>query len=115
MPDNDHDKELKDKLKEQESSMEQKPPVLREISGESTDIPVLDELVTPEKNDDNYDPRREKEPGGQNIDDIAEQIEKKLSTELDEIVTLLRDTLKDSIKTELKDQIKEDTDKKSDS
>ena len=115
MPGNDQDKELKNKLDEQETHMKQKPPVLREVSGKSSEIPVLDELVTSGNDDESQNAHDDKETGQQNIDDIAERIEKKLSTELDEIVTLLRDTLKDSIKTELKDQIKKDTDKNSDS
>ena len=117
MPGNDQDKEkgLDDKRNELDTQMKQKPPVLREVSGESSKIPILDELATSENNNEKHIDHNEKDASQHSIDDIAERIEKKLSTELDEIVTLLRDTLKDSIKTELKDQIKKDTDNESDS
>ena len=116
MPDKDHDEDkgLNDKLNESETDMKQIPPVLTELTGESSEIPVLDELVSLESDKVETRAIDQTDDIQHSIDDIAERIEKKLSTELDEIVTLLRDTLKDSIKSELKDQINKDSDKKTD-
>jgi hypothetical protein len=113
--DTDKNKELNDKLGELESYMTQKPPVLKELNRDFPEIPILDELVVPQQNNESRDTHDVKEEDERSIDDIAERVEEKLSTELDEIVTLLKDTLKNSIMTELQGKINKDTDKDSDS
>ncbi|NIN35604.1 MAG: hypothetical protein GTO60_11165, partial [Gammaproteobacteria bacterium] len=87
----------------------------KELSGDASKVPVLDELVTTGNDTENRNGEDQETSHQHNIDDIADRIEKKLSHELDEIVTLLRDSLKDSIKTELQDQVKKDKENNSDS
>ena len=64
-------------------------------------IPILDELVTA----DDYQDHVEQEP---QIQDLADRVQEKLTTELDEIVDVLKVTLKETIMTELKGQIKKE-------
>jgi hypothetical protein len=97
---------------ELESLVKKKPQNRVSVMGDQI-VPILDELVTPEGYNDNT-VHHTGEDDDQQYDDIAEKVEQKLSSELDDIVNLLKGNLKDSILQELHDQTKKDLDKNSD-
>jgi len=72
-------------------------------------IPILDDLVSNEHMGDDIETHHHNEYDDPRYNQIAEQVEEKLSHELDEIVNLLKGNLKDSILQELQDKIKKDS------
>ena len=74
-------------------------------------IPILDELVTP---GEHYEERDlfHNEYDDERYNQLVEEVEEKLSHELDEIVNLLKGNLKSSILHELQDRMKNDVDSK---
>ena len=105
--------ELTDKISELESLVDL-DSLQNGVKGDGiTVIPILDELVTPDDNNETSSGEDEKDEYEHQIEDIADKVEQKLSSELDEIVNLLKGNLKDSIMHELHDQIKKDPVKKS--
>lgn len=70
-------------------------------------VPILDELVDPEE----YDEAAGAGPPEieERLEDIAERLERKLSAELDEIVTILKGNLKESILSELNERANKDS------
>ena len=108
MVDNKHkqDKVLDKKIDELESlidstTSDENRQQLNNADNISGQIPILDELVTP----DDYLDVADQEP---HMQDLADRVQEKLTTELDEIVNVLKVTLKETIMTELKGQIKKE-------
>ncbi|MGY8813167.1 MAG: hypothetical protein ACKVHQ_00415 [Gammaproteobacteria bacterium] len=108
-----HNSELTDKIGELESLVKKNTGHDRvSIIGDQI-IPILTELVSPPDLDKTIED--EIQPNDNyKFDVLAEKVEQKLSSELDDIVNLLKGNLKDSIMHELHDQIKKEPDKKSD-
>jgi hypothetical protein len=105
--------ELTDKISELESLVKNNSGQDRvSVIGDQI-IPILTELVTPPDFDKSIDDEIQPDDD-QKYDVLAEKVEQKLSSELDDIVNLLEGNLKDSIMHELHDQIKKDPNKKSD-
>ncbi|MGK0297231.1 MAG: hypothetical protein ACI9XC_000833 [Gammaproteobacteria bacterium] len=105
--------ELTDKIGELESLVKKNTGQNRvSVIGDQI-IPILTELVsTPDRDktiEDEIQPNDDYK-----YDVLAEKVEQKLSSELDDIVNLLKGNLKDSIMNELHDQIKKEPNKKSD-
>jgi len=79
------------------------------------DIPILDDLVTAEDYDDYPDqPDFELDEAEPRIEQIADELELKLSQELDEIVGLLKTNMKESILNELQTLLNNEPRKKTD-
>ena len=112
----EHNKDpLTDKLGELESLLEQQESGnTADHADTKNDIPVLDELVT----EDDYIEINEAQVTEQisettnDIDDLAQKLEKKLSNELDEVLLLLKGKLKNSIMEELRTELDEQTEAK---
>ena len=100
-PEQNHpDDALKEKLEELESLLDS-----NEIENRATkiEVPVLNELVT-EADFINSEDENDVEQIEEQIFDLAEKLEHKLSSELDELVRLLKDNIKNSIVEELRHQ-----------
>ncbi len=100
-PEQNHpDDALKEKLEELESLLDS-----NEIENRATkiEVPVLNELVT-EADFINSEDENDVEQIEEQIFDLAEKLEHKFSSELDELVRLLKDNLKNSIVEELRHQ-----------
>ena len=100
-PEQNHpDDALKEKLEELESLLDS-----NEIENRATkiEVPVLNELVT-EADFINSEDENDVEQIEEQIFDLAEKLEHKFSSELDELVRLLKDNLKNSIVKELRHQ-----------
>ena len=101
--------DLTDHVEELENLVDKKPGQSRvSVVGDQV-IPILDELVSNEDNDIDVESNHHDEDDDPHYDQIVEQVEEKLSHELDEIVNLLKGNLKDSILQELQDKIKKDS------
>lgn len=109
--DNDNqDANLGRRLEELEALLaRQKAAQAEQPEPRAADIPILDELVTPE----DY-PVAEEEtetaqpaPSAAELDELAERLEQKFTLELEQTVRVLRDNLKNSIRRELDQQIQE--------
>jgi len=74
-------------------------------------IPILDDLFIPEDYADYPEPPHADEPV-QGLEQIADELESKLSQELDEIVSLLKVNMKESILNELQALLKDQARKK---
>jgi len=77
-------------------------------------IPILDELV----DDDDYTDAPDLFDADDSeplIDDLADRLEQKFYSELDEIVSILKTNMKENIKQELQEQLKHDPLKKRES
>ena len=100
-PDQNHpDDALKEKLEELESLLDSGEV---ENKARKIEVPVLDELVT-EADFINSEDENDVEQIEEQIFDLAEKLEHKFSSELDELVRLLKDNLKNSIVEELRHQ-----------
>ena len=99
---------LTDRLNELESLIAEGEETTGPEGTSRQPVPILDELVDPEE----YDEGAGAAPPhtGERIEDIAERLERKLSTELDEIVTILKGSLKESILSELNERANKDPD-----
>jgi len=77
-------------------------------------IPILDDLVDAADYGDSDDlfALTDDEPM---IDELADRLEQKFYSELDEIVSILKTNMKENIKQELQEQLKHDPQKKRDS
>lgn len=80
------------------------------------DIPILDELIT-DAEEDLYPelPFGDEEPAPPRLEQIADELEQKLSHELDEIVALLKTNMRESIMNELQSLLHNDPAQKTDS
>lgn len=105
---------LTDKIDELESlltAQRNSPGVVRQ---DGTAIPILDELITDEEDEDYPELPFEEEPDPR-LEQIADELEHKLSQELDEIVNLLKTNMRKSIINELQTLLHNDEpDKKTD-
>jgi len=79
-------------------------------------IPILDDLFIPGEDEDYIDEDDEEEiEPEQRLEQIADDLEVKISQELDEIVSLLKTNMKESILNELQSLLKNESRKKADS
>ena len=101
---------LKDKIDELESLINTRSDQRETPQSEGRPaIPILDELVSNEDyGDTGTTMRASLDPEDHRLEVLADQLEQKLSNELDEIVNILKLNLKQSIKNELHDQLKND-------
>ncbi len=103
------DPDLTDQVADLENLVDKKSAQSRvSVVGDQV-IPILDELVSNEQYDIDVESSHHDEDDDPHYDQIVEQVEEKLSHELDEIVSLLKGNLKDSILQELQDKIKKDS------
>lgn len=116
MPDSDAKNRavLTDKIAELESLLNRQTghtvPGKRPAESKSG-IPILDDLFIPEDYNDYQENPDTGEPG-QRLEQIADELESKLSQELDEIVSLLKVNMKESILNELQTLLKDQARKK---
>jgi len=78
-------------------------------------IPILDDLVDAADYGDTDDLFTLPEDDEPMIDELADRLEQKFYSELDEIVSILKTNMKENIKQELQEQLKHDPQKKTDS
>lgn len=122
MSDNPHSSNtpLTSKLDELESLLdEQETPAMMDfgyLQRKSPGIPILDEVITDEYYEDPDLELENQEPEDirLHLSDIAERLEQKLSSELDEIVSILKGTLKESIMSELQTRLYDQVEPKND-
>jgi hypothetical protein len=104
---------LKEKIDELENLIDERSR-RRETAGQAV-LPILDELVGESEPGDHGPGQAPFDLDDPRLDDIADQLEQKLSTELDEIVNILKLNLRQSIRDELNilhDHLKSDPAKK---
>lgn len=110
---------LTDKIDELESLLSEQarePAVSASpVSEPRYNIPILDDLFIPGEDEDTIDEYDDEEiEPEQRLVQIADDLEVKLSQELDEIVSLLKTNMKESILNELQSLLKNETRKKVD-
>jgi hypothetical protein len=101
---------LTDQIEELEGLVEKESVQSRvSVVGDQV-IPILDELVTPDQAGDDIEGTREIHNEDPGYTQLVEEVEEKLSHELDEVVNLLKGNLKDSILLELQGRMKKGPD-----
>lgn len=107
----EHTPGLTDQINELEELVEKKSVQSRvSVVGDQV-IPILDELVTSDGLEEPITPDHDdnNEYDDPQYSHLVEQVEEKLSHELDDIVNLLKGNLKDSIVHELQDRMKKNS------
>jgi len=110
---------MPDKTEKQEAILTNKidelETLLQSESGQhesNLQIPILDDLIDEHDYIDAPDLYLDVDDSEPLIDDLADRLEQKLYSELDEIVSILKTNLKENIKQELQGQLKNDPSKK---
>jgi len=112
---------MPDKLDKQDGILTNKIDELESLltqSGQDAaglQIPILDDLVDAADYGDTDDLFALAEDDEPMIDELADRLEQKFYSELDEIVSILKTNMKENIKQELQEQLKHDPQKKRES
>ncbi len=101
---------LTDQINELEDLVENKSTQSRVSVVGHRMIPILDELVTTEQDEEQYHTELNTGHDDPNYSQLVDEVEEKLSHELDEVVNLLKGNLKDSILLELQGRMKKGPD-----